>query len=182
MEPQPDWRRYADVGRWIGPPDATVILVEFSDFQCPWCKRLLTELRQVRHRYPNDFAILYRHLPLTSLHPHAKAAAVAAECAGRLGHFEGMHDILFESSDSLGVVPWHSLARRAGVADADSGEFNACLVDPAAIAVVERDSTAAAALGQGTPMSLIEGVRIRGSVPATVLDSIVKAAIQRSEK
>lgn len=180
FDSQPDWREYATAGRWLGDPNASVVLVEFADYQCSWCKRFESHLSALRSKYPKDFAVLYRHWPLTSIHPHAKTAAVAAECAGRQHRFEAMHAALYRDAESLGRVPWTTIAQGAGVAD--TGEFARCLEDPAAIAVIEADSTAANQLGaRGTPTSLLSGRRIRGSIPLQALETLVLEEMRRAK-
>lgn len=181
LENYAEWRDYARDGRLIGPSTARVVLVEFSDFQCPYCRRMSERLRAIRAKFPNDFAVMYRHWPLTRLHPNARAAAVAAECAGRQDRFAAMHDVLFESSDSIGILTWEQLAGRAGVPSTSS--FRLCLTDSTALSVVLRDSAEATRLGaRGTPTSLINGVKIRGSIPEQVLERLVRDAIKAASK
>jgi protein-disulfide isomerase len=108
-----DWQPLSQVGNVMGPRGARVTIVEFSDFQCPFCGQAAQALQGVRERYP-DVAIVYRHLPLEA-HPHAFAAAVASECAAEQGAFQAFHDHLFAHQDSIGVTPWDSVAHRAGV-------------------------------------------------------------------
>src|SRR5450432_1686988 len=94
-----NWRELGSVGLRVGPQDALVTVVEFSDFQCPFCRRAAGELRTLRERYPRDLAVVYRHFPI---HDFARAAASAASCADRQGAFQAMHDTLFAQVDSIG--------------------------------------------------------------------------------
>jgi len=80
----------------FGPKDAKVTIVEFSDFECPFCSRAYATVNQIKTEYPKDVAIVYKHLPLTNLHPHAEKAAQATVCAQNEGKFWEMHDKLFE--------------------------------------------------------------------------------------
>ncbi len=80
-----------------GKTDAKVTIVEFSDFECPFCTRAFPTVKQVLDAYPNDVKIYYKHLPLTSLHPNAQRAAEASVCAQKQGKFWEFHDKLFQS-------------------------------------------------------------------------------------
>lgn len=80
-----------------GSKDSKVIIVEFSDFECPFCSRAYATVKQIQADYPNDVAVAYKHLPLTQLHPNAERAAQASVCAREQGKFWEYHDILFES-------------------------------------------------------------------------------------
>ena len=147
-------------------PFRTKRIVEFSDFQCPFCSRfvalhdaLLSEGLRVR--------VLYRHFPIPN-HPHARNAAIASECAAAQDQFEAMHRTMFGLADSLGTLSWSSLASRAGVPD--SAAFVRCLESPESAAAISRDSVAAYKLGlRGTPTLLIGSTRVEG---LPLLDSL----------
>jgi len=81
----------------IGPKNAKVSIVEFSDFECPYCARAFSTVKQIKETYPNDVKIVYKHLPLSNIHPNAQKAAEAALCARDQGKFWEMHDKMFES-------------------------------------------------------------------------------------
>jgi protein-disulfide isomerase len=156
-----DWRQYAAVGSSVGDSRAPVAIVVFSDYQCPFCRVLNKELQGLDSVYPHRFRIVYRHYPL-EMHPHAFEAAVSAVCADEQHIFPTYHDRLFAQQDSIGVKPWSSFARDAGVSD--PAAFNACLKDPATTAVVARDTLAAARLGiRATPAILVDGTLFSGS-------------------
>lgn len=175
FDSQPDWEQYADVGRRLGSADAPVVLVKFSDFQCPACAQLAGVLEETRRKYPTHFAVVYRHYPLRG-HTAARPAAAASECAGQQGRFEAMHSLLFSERSSLALNEWGALAARAGVQD--SAEFARCLRAPEVDSIIERDLAVVRALElRGTPSILIDGLRYTGSLPQRVVDSIVKAAI-----
>jgi protein-disulfide isomerase len=84
-----------------GPDYAPVTLVEYGDFECPNCKQAKPAVEIVLNRYPEQVRFVYRHFPLTDVHPHALAAAEAAECAGAQGKFWEMHALLFEHQTHL---------------------------------------------------------------------------------
>ena len=89
-----------------GNPDARVVIVEFSDFQCPFCQRWYFEsLPEIRELVGDDVAIAFVHFPLTQLHPNAATVHVAALCAGEQGKFWEMHDLLFEQQDQWALLP-----------------------------------------------------------------------------
>lgn len=84
----------------IGSKNAKVTVVEFSDFECPFCHRAYTTVKQLQSEFPNDVKIAYKNLPLTNLHPHAEKAAQAAVCAQKQGKFWEMHDKMFEAQQT----------------------------------------------------------------------------------
>lgn len=176
FENQPNWMDYAKVGHRLGSATAKVILVEFADFQCPACRVFDREFQTLQAKYPDDVAVVFRHLPLTRIHPHALNAALASECAAAQGRFGEMHRVLFDRADSLGLLSWPTLAARASVGDL--GQFERCFQDPATRAAVDRDVAAAGDLGiTGTPTTLMNGVRFSGVPSGLVLDSLVRAAL-----
>jgi protein-disulfide isomerase len=173
---QENWRSFAEGGHRIGPANAPVVLVEFSDFQCPACRALEERLRESRKKFPRDLAIVYRHFPL-NIHRFARAAAEASECAAQQGRFERMHAVLFDQPDSIGVISWRSFARLAAVPDLSA--FERCMRDSTALPAVTRDRRAAEHLGaDGTPTVLINGIRFSGALPQATLDSLVESVLQ----
>lgn len=156
----PDWREYAAVGYRIGSPGAPVTIVEFSDFQCPICKRASEGLREIRRRHPGEVSIVFRHFPLP-MHDSAMGAARAAHCASEQGAFEAYHDLLFSSQESIGRRSWVEYAQSAGITDAKS--FEGCATGAAAHATVERDLAAGRRIGvTGTPTFLINDLEVSG--------------------
>lgn len=175
FEAQADWNQYAAVGQRMGPANARVVLVEFSDFQCPVCATFADRLHQSMKRFPNDFAVVLRHFPL-SIHPQAVPAAIASECAAKQGAFEAMYFALFANRDSLGKTPWRRYAADAHVPDLAA--FDRCLSDSTTNIAVQRDADAAKRLpAHGTPTLLINGLRHSGILPQAVLDSMIQSAI-----
>ena len=84
-----------------GPPDAPVTLVEYGDFECPYSGEAFHDLKEIQEEMGPQLLLVYRHFPITTTHPHAEAAALAAEAAGVQGKFWEMHDALFENPDAL---------------------------------------------------------------------------------
>jgi protein-disulfide isomerase len=148
-----NWRAYASEGQRIGPENARVTIVEFADFQCPFCQRAWVDLHEVLAKHPEDVALVYRHYPLP-IHEQALPAARAAHCASRQGGFAAFHDVLFAQFDSVGTRSWEAFARDAGLRD--PAAIAACAADTSAVESIERDLAAAERLGvDGTPTFLI---------------------------
>ncbi|HEX8243101.1 MAG TPA: thioredoxin domain-containing protein [Longimicrobium sp.] len=170
-----DWNGLLAAGQWMGRKDAPVRIVEFSDFQCPFCARTQPVVDAVRRRHPERVAVLYRHFPLDAIHPHARPAAAAAECAGAQGRFEPFAALLFAQQDSLGAKPWARFAAEAGVRD--GAAFERCLRDPRTQAAVDRDARAATETGvQVTPTLVINGTAYAGALSEAELEKLVAEA------
>ncbi len=170
-----DWEQYG-TGERLGPADARVTIVEFGDFLCPFCQQAATEVREIRRRWPNDVAVVYRHL---IVHPEARDASLAAECARSEGRFEMLHDALYLNPESIGVKPWGEWAIEAGVRD--TVEFLSCMVDPATDSIIVRDSLAARALRiPATPTFLINNRQYVGRLGVDRMTEYVKKAMKES--
>lgn len=94
-----------------GSPDAPVVLVEYGDFECPYCGAAYPVLKQLEKEMPDTLAVVFRQFPLVEVHPHAQLAAEAAEAAGAQGRFWRMHDVLFEHQDALAPADLMAYAR-----------------------------------------------------------------------
>lgn len=178
VRPVRDWRSYA-TGNRIGPAGAPVTIIEFSDFQCPYCRVMADRLRALRREHPGRVALVYRHFPL-SYHPYARNAARASICADRQGRFEPFHDALFARQDSLNDALWARLAEVAGVPDRK--RFGECLRSDSSLAQVERDVAAGMRLGiSGTPAVMVNDALITDGAPG-VLEEHVARALAASEE
>ena len=172
----PEWQVLAREGNVLGPPDAPVRIVEFSDFQCPFCAEAHRSLRDVRSRHADRVAVVYRHYPLPG-HRYARRAALASECAAEQGAFEPYHDLLFAQQDSLGIKPWDRFAREAGVADVD--RFRECLETGRAAHRIRRDLQAASKLGtRGTPTFIVNGRMFTGAISSAQWDGWIRSALR----
>jgi hypothetical protein len=100
----PHWQDYLSKGPHMGPQQAKVQLIEFADLECPFCGSFHKTLKTVLDRYPNQVSLEYVHFPLPR-YRFAVPAARVAECAGDLGRFEAMYDLLFEQQDEFGLKP-----------------------------------------------------------------------------
>jgi protein-disulfide isomerase len=99
----------------IGASQAPVTIVEYGDFECPNCKQAAPAVKLLLERFAARTRAVFRHYPLEDVHPHALAAAQAAECAGAQGQFWPMHDLLFANQEHLKVKQLHSYAERLGL-------------------------------------------------------------------
>jgi protein-disulfide isomerase len=168
-----EWQQYAREGQRIGPTTAIVTIVEFSDFQCPFCRAAASTIRSIRQTTAGRVALVYRHYPG---HEHSFAAAVAAECAAEQGMFEGYHDALFREADSIGVKSWSRFAADAGVSD--TTKFAVCMTSGRAASRVVRDTAAAHALRvRGTPTFLINQMKVVGFRGADKMEADVASAL-----
>lgn len=175
----PEWRDYAAAGHRAGPKGAPVTMVEFSDFQCPFCAVLAARLDSLREEHPQEVAVLYRHAPL-SIHEHAVAAAVASECAAEQGRFWEFHDALFQEQDSIGRAPWRAYATAAGVPRLP--EFERCLQRAGGHPALQADTLAAAELDvTGTPTLLINQHHMVGAPTMDTLRAYVRRALAEAK-
>lgn len=161
-DPQvPDYRRK-------GPPEAKVVIAEFSDFQCPACAVAAPHLKSILDLYPGKIAVIYKHRAW-DFHPHARQAAIAAECAGKGGKFWDFHDKLFATQSQWSVLATTAASREVFVAAAkelglEPAPFTACLADPATDALVAADlKEAEEKWVNSTPTFLIGGRRFVGA-------------------
>lgn len=172
-----NWQKYSSAGQRSGAVKPTVTVVEFSDFQCPFCSKAAIYLDSLQRRYPKDVAVIYRHYPV---HSEATAAAIAAECAADVGAFRPIHDLFFQNRDSIGKRSWTSFASAAGIRDTAS--FKDCMNRREAANRVVRDTIAAHDLGvHGTPTFVINDVRVAGYPGAESLDKLVLTALDHAK-
>lgn len=155
-----DWRDLSDGPTSLGRPDAAVTIVEFGDFECPACRSFATTtLARIRTDHPTQVRLIYRHRPLAQ-HRFAVQAAAASECARAAGRFEEMHDLLYATQDSFGLLPWGGLGIRAGLPD--SASFEACVKDRKHIALWVDSVLAERLAVNEVPMLAINGHRLSG--------------------
>jgi len=158
-----------DAARLRGSADAAVTIVEFSDFQCPYCKPAESTVTTVLAKYGNAVRLAYRDFPLTHIHPQAALAAEASRCAGDQGRFWAYHDVLFNEQSRLDAA---SLVRYARNLEMDGERFERCLSSGQFRDAVERDMQEGFQIGiTGTPAFFINGVALSGAQP---FDSFVR--------
>jgi protein-disulfide isomerase len=155
----------------LGPTDAPITIVEFSDYQCPFCRRWHDEVYEpLLAAYPGKIKFVYRHLPLTSIHPDAFPAAEAAMCAGEQDSYWQFHEKLF-STESLGRNNFVQYARDLGL---DVQAFEACVDERKYQEQVQADVDFAVDLGvRSTPTFFINGLAIVGAQPLEVFQQVI---------
>jgi protein-disulfide isomerase len=162
----------AAIGPVRGQNTARVTIVEFGDFQCPYCKESEASLRTLMERYPREVRLVFRNLPLTEIHPNARIAAEAAVCADRQGKFWEMHDAMYDDQSALNLDSLRNTATRLGL---NLDRFSACIADGSANQALDLDAEAALDLGLGgTPYFFINGRPIDGDVPIEKFDGIIR--------
>ena len=158
-----------------GAHDAQVMLVEYGDFQCPYCARAHAALAKLMKQHDGKVALVYRHLPLSDLHPFAQKAAEAAEAAGAQGKFWEMHDALFENQGMLDEDTLPAVAANLGL---DAGRFARELDEGKHSARVQAEAKQAHALGaSGTPSFFINGQRYHGDSDQASLAAALQEAL-----
>ncbi len=162
----------------LGPKNAKVTLIEYSDFQCPFCQRHLPTLKQILAQYPNDVRLVYRHFPLSQIHPQAQKAGEASECVAKLGgneKFWQMHDKLFENQATLGTETYKRLAGEVGV---NVDQFTACLDSGEMTNRVLEDYASGNDAGvAGTPGTFVNGVLIEGAQDISAFQSEISRVL-----
>jgi len=183
-----------------GPADAKVTIVEFSDFQCPYCGKFVQEtLPQILSNYGDKVRFVFMNFPLTSIHPYAQKAAEAGECANEQGAFWQFHDIMFQNQSALTSLltpdPVAGLAKvveslkgYASQLGLDTAKFNDCLDSgrmadavTADIAVAEKAATDAGLTRFGTPAFFINGNNLAGAQPYNVFKAAIDAALAAAQ-
>jgi protein-disulfide isomerase len=170
-----DWRSHFAKGVRMGSEDARVQLVEFADFECPFCGTFHKNLKTLRERFPTQVALTFVHYPLP-MHRFAIPAARVAECANDQGRLEAMYDQLFEGQDQFGLKPWDDYATAAGVPDIAA--FDACIKKTDPIPRVEEGKALGAKLDvQGTPTIIINGWKLGKPPTESELDQMVQRVL-----
>ncbi len=160
-----------------GDKDAPVTIVEWSDFECPFCARFYQQtLPSIEEEYikTGKVKLVYRDFPL-SFHPNAQKAAEAAECAGEQGKYWEMHDMLFEQGVQGGVAGFKQYAKNLGL---NTAKFDTCLDSGAMAGEIQQDTADGAAAGiQGTPGFIINGKLVSGAQPFAVFKQVIDAEL-----
>jgi len=160
-----------------GGKDAPVTIVEFSDFQCPYCSRARPTVNRVRQQYGEQVRIVFRHFPL-AFHAEAQKAGEAADCAGEQGRFWEMHDRLFEQQQKLQVADLKQHAADLGL---DAAAFGQCLDSGRRGEGVRRDLEAGQELGvSGTPAFFINGRPLVGAQPFESFAQVIDDELARA--
>jgi protein-disulfide isomerase len=173
--PEPPRPTVAATGAAKGPENAPVTIVEFSDFQCPYCSRANESVAQVMKAYPNQVRLVFRHFPL-EFHQNAPKAAEAALCAQDQGKFWEMHDTLFANQKALEVPALKGYAKQLGL---DTAKFDKCLDSGEKASIVATDMADGKKVGvNGTPAFFINGILLSGAQPFEEFKRVIDAELQ----
>ena len=161
-----------------GPEDAPITLVEFSDFECPYCQRHFLEVYpRLQSEYGDQIRFVFKDYPLTSIHPNAVPAAEAALCAHEQGAFWPYHDLLFGGTEGFSRASYESYAASLGL-DADA--FTLCLDDGRYNEQVMADLNFGIETGvSSTPTFFINGIGLVGAQPFEVFAQIIDYELER---
>jgi protein-disulfide isomerase len=161
------WDEIIGAGRTIGNPAARIKVVEFGDYECPFCRRFEEQFRSAQRGFPSDVALIFIDLPLR-IHRFATPAARIAACGDAQGKFAAIHRVLYEKQDSLGLKSWTSYAIDAGIRD--TAAFARCAVATKPVLGMARGQQLASELDvHATPTIVIDGWRMYGAVTDSVL-------------
>ena len=171
----------------LGKSDAKVKIVEFSDFQCPFCKSLFDDsLAQIKKDYidTGKASFAYRHYPLTAIHPNAQKAAEASECANEQEKFWDYHDLLFTNQSE-----WESLeataakakfVEYAGTLGLNTSQFEGCVASSKFADAVNKDAEDGTSAGvSGTPATFVNGILVEGAVPYSEFKAQIEQALSQ---
>lgn len=166
----------AATGPAKGPANAPVTIVEFSDFQCPFCSRLTPTLKQIEEKYGDKIRVVFRQYPLP-FHQNAQKAAEASLCAADQNKFWEMHDAMFANQQALAVEQLKAKAAELGL---NADQFNSCLDSSKHAATIQADMKDGSAAGvNGTPAMFINGRFISGAVPLEQITSVIDDELRR---
>lgn len=189
LAPDPEREGFTMAGdAYRGSLDAPIVVIEYSDYQCPFCRRHTESTQPVLDEKFVDTGQVrwvFRHFPL-NIHPQAPAAGVAAECAGEQGQFWEMHELLFEDVASWSISePNPRFTELATELDLDTDEFSTCLVDESMMERINSDFADGRAFVQGTPTFIVmhegQGRLIPGALPADTFTQAIQQVIDSAQ-
>jgi protein-disulfide isomerase len=161
-----------------GSVDAPITIVEFSDFQCPYCARAIDTIKKVEENYAGKVRLVFRDYPLVQIHPSAARAAEAASCANEQGKFWAMHDVLFQHQDKLGEKDLKQNAADLGL---DTAAFDQCLDSGRHGAEWRKDAADAERYGvSSTPAFFINGRLVVGAQPYEAFARVIDEELARA--
>ena len=162
----------------MGAAGAPVTLVEFSDFDCPFCGRFHPTLKQLSQKFGDKLRVVYRQYPITSLHPNAFKAAEASLCAHDQDKFWEMHDVMFQEQGRLSI---RELKEKAGRIGLDAKKFDGCLDSGRYTGKVQDDLGEGGRVGvTGTPALFVNGVPVEGgAVSIEVISKLIEKELAK---
>jgi protein-disulfide isomerase len=156
----------------LGPDDAIIKIVEFGDFQCPYCLEAFPTIKSLLANYPSDVKVIFRDFPYAVNHPDALNAALAANCAYEQGKFWQYHDLLFNNQSDLSVANLKLLANQVPL---DATKFNDCFDSRKYLAEIQNDLQDGISLGiTGTPTFFINGIKAPGLITYETFETIMQ--------
>jgi protein-disulfide isomerase len=162
-----------------GNSDAVIELVEYGDYECPYCGMAYPLVKVIQEKLGDDLKFIFRNFPLKKIHPHAFSASVATEAAARQGKFWEMHDLVFENQKSLDAETLFSLAASIGL---DLGQFKEDIQQQELADKVERDFSSGLRSGVNrTPTFFINGVKFEGDWREGGLLEYLERRLEESE-
>jgi protein-disulfide isomerase len=162
----------------LGPKEAPVMVVEFADYECPYCQKVASDITKLQGEFGGKVAVAYKDFPLP-MHAHAEKAAEAVRCAGMQGKFWEMHDQLFKSRD----LDVGQLKTQAHALNLDSAQFDKCLDSGEATQLVQKDRQEGVQLGlTGTPSFFVNGHFFSGALDYNTLHQIVEQQLAQPTK
>jgi protein-disulfide isomerase len=159
-------RAVTEADHYQGPLDASIVLVEYGDYECPYCGEEYPELKAVQKEFGDKMCFVFRNFPLTQAHPHAERAAEFAEAAATVGKFWEMHDVLYEHQQALDDQSLIQYAQRLGL----NGALIDSALDDKYLDRIRKDFSGGVRSGvNGTPCIFINNVRYNGERDARTL-------------
>lgn len=169
-----------DASRVRGKPDAPVTIIEFSDFQCPFCQRAYQTVMEVLAKYDGRVKLAYRDYPLREIHPDAEGAAEAGRCVADQGKFWEFHDRIFSTASN---VDRETLLKHVKELKLDEERFIFCLDSGKHRQAIEQDLKAGAAAGvSGTPAFFIDGIFLSGAQPVSAFEKVIDAVLAEKQR
>lgn len=163
-----------------GSANAPITIIEFGDYECPFCARFFDQtLPSIQTNYidTGKVRLVYRDFPLNDIHSNAQKAAEAAECAGEQDKYWEMHDKLFEEGVMGGIATFKSYASQLGL---DTATFDTCLDSSAMASEVSKDMNEGASYGvTGTPAFFVNGILVSGAQPFSVFQGIIEEELKK---
>jgi protein-disulfide isomerase len=160
----------------LGPGDAPVTVLEYGDYECPFCRGAARDLHRMLDLYPGSIRFVFRNFPIPQLHPHAEQAAEAAEAAAAQGRFWEMYELLLRPSSALDMDSLLGYARDLGL---DLDRFGKEVTGAVYAAKIEQDVREGVRNGvNATPKFYVDGRRIDGKVPLEGLEDAIRASIR----
>jgi len=159
-----------------GPANASITIIEYSDFECPYCERAYSDtVKKILANYGNQVRFVFKNFPL-DFHEHAQKAAEASECAGAQGKFWEMHNMIFENQKNIAVENLKEYAQKISL---NTSKFDTCLDSGATAEKIKRDIQEGISLGvTGTPVFFVNDVFVGGAYPYEYFDGLLKKMLK----